>query len=356
MKTHVVIGALAAIVLAANASAEPFRIGVAAPLSGPYSLLGEQIGNGAKAAAADADVTLAIHDDACTADGGAEAARKLVAAEVRIVIGFLCTESAEAALPILKPAEIPVIAIGPRANGLTDGRKKTGWPVFRLGPRADAEMDAAGQLLTKLWRNEFFAIIDDGTIYGRELAESFRVAAEQAGLKPVFVDTFRPQLENQIGLVGRLRKAGATHVFAGGDRDDIAIMARDAKAIGVDMIFAGGEALRAAPGEVPLATGTLMIGLPEPADIAKPDAIAALTAQKIQPEGYVLPAFAAVEIATAALRDAATSGKSLETAIAAGNFATALGMISFDARGDLSENPYGVFRFDGAEFVAVEVR
>src|SRR5690606_19437103 len=51
MKTHVVIGALAAVVLAANASAEPFRIGVAAPLSGPYSLLGEQIGKGAEAAA-----------------------------------------------------------------------------------------------------------------------------------------------------------------------------------------------------------------------------------------------------------------------------------------------------------------
>ena len=76
--------------------------------------------------------------------------------------------------------------------------------------------------------DELFAIIDDGTIYGRELAESFALAAEQAGLKPVFVDTFRPQLDNQIGLVGRLSKAGATHVFAGGDRDDIAIMGRDA--------------------------------------------------------------------------------------------------------------------------------
>ncbi len=74
-----------------------------------------------------------------------------------------------------------------------------------------------------------------------------RAAAEQAGLKPVFVDTFRPQLDNQIGLVGRLRKAGATHVFAGGDRDDIAIMARDAAELGVPLVIAGGETLRARP-------------------------------------------------------------------------------------------------------------
>ncbi len=82
---------------------------------------------------------------------------------------------------------------------------------------------------------EPFAIVDDGTIYGRELAESFRLAAEQAGLKPVFVDTFRPQMDNQIGLIGRLRKAGATHVFVGGDRDDIAIMARDAAELAADL-------------------------------------------------------------------------------------------------------------------------
>jgi branched-chain amino acid transport system substrate-binding protein len=357
MKTHAVISALAGIVLAGvNAQAEPFRIGVAAPLSGSSSLLGEQIGNGAKAAAsADADVELVVADDACTAAGGAEAAHEFVASEVRIVVGFLCTESIEAALPILKQAKIPVIAVGQRADSLTDRRERTGWPVVRLGPRADGEREAAGQILTRLWRNELFAVIDDGTIYGRELAESFRISAEQAGLKPVFVDTFRPQLDNQIGLIGRLRKAGATHVFAGGDRDDIAIMARDAEKIGADMIFAGGEALRAAPGDVPLAPGTLMVGLPEWADIANRNVVTALIARKIQPDGYVLPAFAAVEIATAAVAEASVSGKPLETILTGGEFATVLGPISFDAKGDLSKNPYGVFRFDGAEFTPVDV-
>ena len=163
-------------------------------------------------------------------------------------------------------------------DGLPDRHAKTGWPVYRLGPRGDDERNAAAARLTALWRDDLFAIVDDGTIYGREIAETFRAAAEQAALKPVFVDTFRPQLDNQIGLVGRLKKAGATKVFAGGDGDDIAIMGRDAAQLQAGITFAGGENLRIPVGDVPYAVGTLMIALPEWADVADPTAYAEVDA------------------------------------------------------------------------------
>src|SRR5690606_26619730 len=159
-------------------------------------------------------------------EGGAAAARRFAEERVSVVVGFLCTESIEAALPILKEAGIPVITPGVRTDSLTDGREKTGWPVYRLAPRADEEQKAVAEIITDRWRNEHFAIIDDGTIYGRNLAENLRAAAELQALKPVFIDTFRPQLDNQIGLVGRLRKAGATHVSVGGARSDTAIVVR----------------------------------------------------------------------------------------------------------------------------------
>ena len=60
----------------------------------------------------------------------------------KIVVGFLCTEAIEAALPIFKDAQIPVITPGVRTDSLTDRRDKTGWPVYRLAPRADAEGEA----------------------------------------------------------------------------------------------------------------------------------------------------------------------------------------------------------------------
>jgi branched-chain amino acid transport system substrate-binding protein len=170
------------------------------------------------------------------------------------------------------------------------------------------------------------------------------------------VDTFRPQLDNQIGLVGRLKKAGATKVFAGGDGDDIAIMGRDAAQLNAGMTFAGGENLRTPPGDVPYATGTLMIALPEWAGVADPKVVQAFGAKTIVPDGYALPAYAAVEIAKAATADAASSGKPVTETLTGHDFATAIGTIRFDAKGDLSQNPFQVFRFDGTRFVPLEAK
>lgn len=336
------------------AAAEAPAIGVAAPLSGASALLGRQVAAGARVAAGTSGLRLVTADDACTGDGGAQAARQFAEEKVDIVVGFLCMEAIEAALPVLKEAGIPVVTVGVRTDSLTDRRDKTGWPVFRLAPRGDAERGAVAAMLTKAWRDDLFAIVDDGTIYGRELAESFRAAAAQAALKPVFTDTYRPELDNQIGLIGRLKKAGATHVLAGGDGEDVAIMARDAQKLDAGMVFAGGEALRAPPGPVPYATGTLMIALPEWADVAHREALDAFTAVRVRPEGYALPAFAAVEIARAASSAAESSGRPLEQELAGRDFATAIGPIRFDAKGDLAQNPYRMFRFDGARFIPME--
>lgn len=326
-------------------------IGVAAPLSGPTALLGRQVLAGAQAAAARGNaIRIVSADDQCSAEGGAEAARALVAASARSVVGFLCTEAIEAALPIFKEAGVAVITVGVRTDSLSDRRDRTGWPFVRLAPRADAERGAAGRLIPRLWREVSFAIVDDGTIYGRELAESVRAGAEEQGLRPVFVDTFRPQMENQAALVGRLRRAGATHVFVGGDRQDIAVMARDA-AEGEPLLFAGGEALRAEPGPVALPAGVLMVGLPDPADKAEPALLSALGETGLLPEGYFLPSFAAVEVAAQA------SGAPLlsppDAAFLSKSFITAIGTITFNEKGDLRDNPFRLFRFNGTRFVPV---
>lgn len=349
--------ATAALMLAAVSPAAAQAIGVVAPTAEAVALLGGQMHAGAEAAAATHGIAperLVFADDQCTAEGGAGAARQLAAADVGIVVGFLCTEAIEAALPILKEAGIPVVTPGVRTDSLIDRRDRTGWPVFRSGPRDDGEEEATAKYLVPRWRDALFALVDDGTIYGREFIESFRLAAGNAGLKPVFVDTYRPQMDNQIGLVARLRRAGATHVLVGGDRADVAIMGRDAAGLGYPLTIAAGETLRAAPGDVPLAPGTLMVGLPEPAEIAAPEAIAAFSARGIVPEGYMLPTYAAVEIAADALVEAETSGKTVAEVLAAKTFRTALGDVSFDAKGDLAQNPYRLFRYDGQAFVPVE--
>jgi branched-chain amino acid transport system substrate-binding protein len=339
------------LLLTGGTAAQALTIGVAAPLSGPNQPLGRQVEQGAGIAAKSLGVEIRTADDACTAEGGAAAARGFAKAKVDIAVGFLCTEAIEAALPILKDAGIPAVTVGVRTESLTDRRGKTGWPVWRLGPRGDDERNAAASLLAKLWRDDPFAIVDDGTIYGRELAETVRSAAEQAVLKPVFIDTYRPDSDNQIGLVGRLKRAGATQVFVGGEGDDVAIMGRDAAKLEAGIVFAGGEALRAAPGDVPYAGGTLMIAMPEWADVADQKTLDRFTAAKIIPEGYALPAHAAIEVAASAAASAARDGKPLAGELSGQDFTTAIGPIRFDQKGDLTRNPYRIFRFDGDRFM-----
>ncbi|WP_173931637.1 branched-chain amino acid ABC transporter substrate-binding protein [Chelativorans sp. Marseille-P2723] len=343
-----------ALASALPAQAQQQTIGVAAPLSGNFRLLGEQWVRGAGAAAQQfAGIELVEADGGCSEEQGAAAAQTLVDSGVSIVIGFLCTPAIAAAMPILADAGIPVVS-PVRTSSLTNERSRSGWPVYRLGPRDDDERRAVAEILVRQWRGVFFAIIDDGTIYGRELAETLRREAELAGLRPVFFDTFRPQLENQIGLMGRLRRAGATHVFVGGDRADIAIMARDAASMDYEVTFVGGEALRADDGPEPLPAGVLMVGLPEWQEIARPEVVDRLREAAILPEGYVLPGYAALEVAAQATQKAAAESLAIDDVLSGQSFETAIGTILFDKGGNLDRNFYRLFRYDGEQFVEVE--
>lgn len=327
--------ALAATLASSPLYAEDLRVGLAAPLSGEMALLGAQLRDGAMAAGEGREFELIVADDRCNADGGTAAAQQFIDQKVQVVIGFLCAEALETALPALSNANIPVIVTGVRADRFTDQREREGWLVWRIAPRQDAEKSAIADLLVRAWRSDLFAIVDDGTIYGRDLAETFRLAAENAGLKPAFVDTFRPQSENQVALVGRLARSGVSKVFVGGDRDDIAVIARDARERDAAMVVAGGEALKAASA-ITLPQGVLMVGIPEQAAPER--------------EGYAVYGEAAVQIA---LKAHGESEKGLADTLSTTTFETSLGPISLDAKGDLAQNPYRLLRYDGQTFAPV---
>lgn len=344
------------LVAASMANAQAPVLGVVAPISGPFARLGEQLRDGALAAAqfTAGAVRLEIVDDNCSKEGGARTAQELLARNVSLVIGFICSDPLEAALPLLSEAGIPVITAGVRSSWLTDQRARNGWLAYRLAPRADQERQAVMEILPRRWAGISFAILDDGTIHGRDLSESLRLAAEEAGLRPVLVDSYRPGLDDQAALAARLRRAGASHVFIAGDRPDVAQIARDAAAQGLDLTIAGGEALRAARTEPDLAVGTLMIGLPDGSEIAAAAFKEAMQARGSDPRGYALPGFAATELAIHALARNAQTGESLPDLLDSESFETAAGWIAFDSKGDLEANPYRLLRYDGENFTEVE--
>ena len=314
------------------------RIALAVPLEGPFELLGKQAIAGAQAATKALGKSLTVVNDGCSPETGPALASAISEGKPDIAIGFLCLESLNSALPALKQSNVPALSIAARADALTLKKDKTGFLFSRIAPRDGMEAEALTNYLLPLWREKNFAIVDDGTIHARDLVESFRQSAAEAGLKPVFADTVRPGLEKQNALASRLRKAGATHVLFGGSIDDAVILSRDAQSYGGLTLALGESAL---PSEPETAHGPIL-ALALPDFTLMPESAAAklaIEAEGVLPDVYSLLAYAAVEIAAA-------SGKP-------GPFSTAAGTIAFTPAGDLADNPFRLNELKNGAYVPI---
>lgn len=352
MKTALLASLFSASLLTASpVAAAGLTFAVIAPQDGPLAILGQQIRDGARfAAQANGDTVVDI-TEACDETDGEGIAKQILASDAIAAIGFLCTEGLAASLLSLAEAKIPAITLSVRSGILMEDALKKTWPLFRLAPGPNAEADKAVGIITRDWKSEPFALIDDGTIHARELVEAVRLRLEEAGMKATFVDTFRPTQEQQLTLVRRLAKTGVTRVFVGGDRTDVAVIARDAKSEKTPLVLLGGEALLGADPGVPMTDGVEAIALPDYQALPEGQPVArAMQAKGIVAEGYVLPAHAAVTAATAA----AAQGGDLAEKLAAGSFATAIGTVAFGADHELRDNPYSLLVWRSGAFTPAD--
>lgn len=352
---------LAAVFLALSASAAPFlvpsasaaglKVAVVAPVEGLLAPLGRQILEGARFGAEARGTEIVPVTETCEASDAASLKAALKATGAEAAIGFLCTESLEAVLPDLGPQAVPAITLSVRSEILMEDALKNGWPFWRLAPTARMESLRLSEVILGRWRGEPLALIDDGTIHGREIIDSVRTALGEIGVTATFTDTFRPAQDQQIGLVRRLSRSGATHVLVGGDRSDIAIIARDAASESVPLTILGGDALNAPDQPVPLADGVLAVTRPEPATLpSAAETVQSMRAAGLQPDGYVLPAFAAVSLLEQAKDQAEADGSPLTAALSKGPYATALGPIRFDGGHELAENPFRLMEWRDGRF------
>lgn len=355
MLRRLTISLLSTIALTAHTAAAGPKIAVVAPQTGPFAVLGDQIREGARLAATTSGVDLVEIGETCDEQGDETVARSILEAGAKAAIGFLCTEDLQKALPVLADADVPAITLSARSGVLMEDALKRNWPLFRLAPAPGMEAQKAAEVITNTWAAEPFALIDDGTIHSRELVETIRLKLEENGMKPVFVDTFRPAQEQQIGLVRRLAKAGATRVFVGGDRGDMAVIVRDARAERLALSFMGGEAMMAAEATTALPEGTQAVVLP--VDDVTPESAALSAAMKesgIVAEGYVFPAHAAVTLVGKAAAAAVSSGQTLTDTLLKDTFPTVLGTIGFGSGHELRNNPYLLMEWKQNRFTPIQ--
>jgi branched-chain amino acid transport system substrate-binding protein len=185
------VASLGCLLAAAGCSRVPdvVKIGVAQPLSNGLAPLGKDMVNGARMAideinAADGvnvrgkrvHLALVVADDQGSNDAGDAAARKLVDEDVEVAIADLNSGVSIHAAPIYAAAHIPQLAISTKPEFTRLGLPTT----LRLVASDELQSKALGTYAAQLPGVSHYAVVDDGTPYGKGLADS--AAAVLAGL------------------------------------------------------------------------------------------------------------------------------------------------------------------------------
>ncbi|BCP54293.1 branched chain amino acid ABC transporter substrate-binding protein [Kaistia sp. 32K] len=348
--------ALGLTALAGPARAD-IRVMAVGPMSGPYQALGKQIRSGVEMAVDALNATggiqgerivVDIEDDACKADNALAAANRAVGRGDALVVGHVCAEAALAAAPVYVDNALVAITPAVTADRFTDHRP--GPTLFRLAARDDAQGAAAGAFLAERFGGARIAVLNDGSPYGKPLAEATKRAMNEAGKREARADSFDPGAKEYSALADRLIADAIDVVFVGGDQGDTALILKALRAKGSEAVIVGGDAL--ASGEFKtsagsLADGTLLTFFTDWRRGGAADAVDdALRTAGVEPQGYVLPAYAAVQLWAAARRASGSDkGADIATTIAGTATPTVLGPVGFDAKGDADIQGFSIFRW-----------
>lgn len=328
-------------------SALAATIAISLPLSGDFADLGNEFRRGAELALAisDTDHTLLFFDDGCDTDFGRMAADDLKNSQPGFVTGFLCSDPAIAAAEAFSGSGVPIVVANARSVRLIRDRERGDWNLWRLAPGDDFPVVTAASAIAENWRTKPFAIVDDGTIYGRTFTDQLRLELGEIGLKAQFSDSFRAAQSTQAGLLRRLQRAGVTAAFiAAASIDDLFTIARDAKALDIGISLMTTEALASLPFLETRGDATLdvsVIAAPKPFN---PQFEALLRENQIVPTTLVYEGYAAIEIALQAL---AGSNEETSANLRSITFETVLGPFEFNEDGTSTYNPYRLLQWDG---------
>ena len=172
---------------------EPIKIGVIQALSGKVAPLGLEQVRGLELAldkrqgkVAGHPIALQTEDTGCTAEGGANAALKVVADPGTVAIfGTTCSGAAATAAKVMSDAGLTMISGNNSAPFLTafGGRRAPAWQpgYFRTAANEENSGKAAGTYAYTVLGVRMAAVINDGDIYTRGLTDGFKSSFMQLG-------------------------------------------------------------------------------------------------------------------------------------------------------------------------------
>jgi branched-chain amino acid transport system substrate-binding protein len=298
-------------------------------------------------------LSLVIGDDACDPKQAVAVANQFAGEGVVFAAGHFCSGSSIPASAVYNDEGIIQISPASTNPSFTDDRPGPG--IYRICGRDDQQGQVAGKYLADHFGDKKIAIINDKTAYGKGLADETQAALEAAGKTPDLVESYTAGEKDYTALVSKLKQAGIDVLYVGGYHTEAGLMKRQMVEQGMDTILVSGDALVtdeywAITG--PAGEGTLMTFSPDPrkAEGAK-DLVEKFRAKGIEPEGYVLYTYAAIQIWADAVKTAGSVDfDGVVKALDAGTFDTVLGTLNFNDHGDVSLPGYVFYEWKDGKY------
>src|SRR5215469_2454744 len=303
--------------LSTAALAQDLSVAVAGPMTGGESAFGRQMKNGADMAIADLNaaggvlgkkLALDVEDDACDPKQARSVAEKIGSQKIPFVAGHYCSSSSIPASEAY--ADSNVLQITPASTNPTFTDRKL-WNVARVCGRDDQQGEVAGAYIAKNFKGKNIAILNDKTTYGKGLADETKKALNKLGITEKLNESYNKGDKDFNAIVSRLKKENIDLVYVGGYHQEAGLILRQMRDQGMKTVLMSGDALadkEYASITGPAGEGTLFTFGPDPRN--KPTAkkiVEAFKAKGIDPEGYTLYTYAAMQVWSQAAKKAGTT-------------------------------------------------
>lgn len=346
------VAAAAAVALAGTSAARAdIEIATVGPMTGQYATFGAQFRAGAEMAVEDINaaggvlgqkLVLSIGDDACDPKQAVAVANQMVNKGVVFVAGHFCSGSSIPASKVYE--EEGLLQISPASTN-PDFTEKGGKNEFRVCGRDDQQGQVAGAFLAEKYGNKKIAIIHDKTAYGKGLADETKKALNAKGVTEAMYEAYTAGEKDYSALVSKLKQNNIDVLYVGGYHTEAGLIVRQMREQKMDTLLVSGDALVTEEFwsiTGPAGEGTLMTFSPDP----RKNPVAAPIVKKfrdkgIEPEGYVLYTYGAVQVfAQAAAKAGSTEAAKIVPVMHEMKFDTVLGTIGFDEKGDVTAPGY----------------
>jgi branched-chain amino acid transport system substrate-binding protein len=335
-------------------------VAIAGPMTGQYASAGDQIRKGAEMAIADINakggvlgqpLKLEVGDDACDPKQAVSVANTMVNKKIVFMHGHWCSSSTIPASDVYSESQILMATVSTNPQVTARGLKN----IFRILGSDDQQGPVAGDYLADNFKDKKIAVVEDKSAYGKGLADETTKTLQAKGVKPALRESITAGEKDYSGLVSKMKSAGVEVMAYGGYHTEVALILRQAQQAGLKLTVMGGDTMTNT--ELVTAAGALAdnVLFTFPPDPRKNPGAAGVVKQfrdaKIEPEGYVMIAYAAMQLfAQAAEQAKSVKYADLEKALRGGNFDTVIGKLAFDAKGNNKQPGFMVYQWKGGQY------